>query len=193
MVVNAATGAVFLYLKGHASSLWRDGLRLVLVTFLATSALWAQTDFFTTLISVNSSTGCQVAIVFASIFDQLARVSLQQAIIWAINHHDRVSPTESFFAQGAILVRFVLGGVFVGLQRPQLDSVCLTSTSILPYGFVLLTADFAFTTAILARAISFGLFKDIQNGESGSSRSRAAILIIFGFGTWTGVSSGLST
>lgn len=190
-MVNAATGAVFLYIKGHSSSLWRDGLRLVLVTFLATSALWAQTDFISLLISVNSSAACQVAIVFASIFDQLARVSLQQAIIWALNHRDRVSPNESFFAQGAVFTRFILGGIFIGLQRPQLDSVCLTSTSTLSYSFVLLTADFVFTIAILARAISFGLLKDIQNGQTDPSRSRAAMLLIFGFGTWTGVSHGL--
>lgn len=188
IVVNAASGAVFLYLKGHASSLLRDGLRLVLVTFLATSALWAQTDFITTLINVNSSTGCQVAIVFASIFDQLARVSLQQAIIWAVDHHGQVPQAESLLTQGAIIMRFILGAVFVGLQRPQLDTVCVTSTSLLPFGVVLLAADLAFTTVILIRVISFGLLKDVQQGTATASRSRAALLTIAGLGIWTAVS-----
>ncbi|KAI5467720.1 hypothetical protein BGZ63DRAFT_419407 [Mariannaea sp. PMI_226] len=187
-VVNAATGGVFLYLKGYASSLWRDGLRLVLVTFLSTSALWAQIDFITTLISVDSSTGCQVAIVFASAFDQLARVSIQQAIIWSLNYHDRVSPTESLIAQGAVPLRFALGIAFVSLQRPQLDNVCVTSTSSLPYGFILLAADFTFTIVILARAISVGLMKDVRHGASGSNRSKAALLMIVAFGIWTGTS-----
>ncbi|KAH7013447.1 hypothetical protein EDB80DRAFT_372275 [Ilyonectria destructans] len=191
IVVNAASGAVFLYLKGHASSLLRDGLRLVLVTFLATSALWAQTDFITTLINVNSSTGCQVAIVFASIFDQLARVSLQQAIIWAVDHHGQVPQAESLLTQGAIIMRFILGAVFVGLQRPQLDTVCVTSTSLLPFGVVLLAADLAFTTVILIRVISFGLLKDVQQGTATASRSRAALLTIAGLGIWTAMSAPL--
>lgn len=191
LVVNAASGAVFLYLKGHASSLLRDGLRLVLVTFLATSALWAQTDFISTLINVNSSTGCQVAIVFASIFDQLARVSLQQAIIWAVDHHGQVPQAESLLTQGAIIMRFILGAVFVGLQRPQLDTVCITTTSLLPFGVVLLAADLAFTTVILIRVISFGLVKDMRQGTATSGRSRAALFTIAGLGIWTAMSAPL--
>ncbi|KAH7151836.1 hypothetical protein B0J13DRAFT_658004, partial [Dactylonectria estremocensis] len=191
LVVNAATGAAFLYLKGHASSLLQNGLRLVLVTFLLTSALWAQTDFITTLISVNSTTGCQVTIVFAAIFDQLARTCLQQAIIWAIDHHERVSKAESLIAQGAIFLRLVLGAVFVGLQRPQLDIICITTTSVLSFGVALLGADLAFSVAILGRAISFGLIKDIQEGTATSSRSKAALLTIVGLLIWTGTSAPL--
>ncbi|KPM42564.1 hypothetical protein AK830_g3963 [Neonectria ditissima] len=191
MVVNAATGAAFLYLKGHTSSLLRDGLRLVLVVFLATSALWAQTDFITTLIGVQSAMGCQVAIVFASIFDQLARVSLQQATVWAVGHHDRVTPAESLAAQGAILIRFVLGGVFVGLQRPQLDTICVTSTSVLQFGIVLLVADLLFTAAIMARFISLGLLRDMRQKTADSSRSKAALWTIVGLAIWTGMSAPL--
>ncbi|KAK7415275.1 hypothetical protein QQX98_006024 [Neonectria punicea] len=191
MVVNAATGAVFLYLKGHTSSLLRDGLRLVLVVFLTTSALWAQTDFITTLIGVQSAMGCQIAIVFATIFDQLARVSLQQATVWAIGHHDRVTPAESLATQGAIITRFILGGVFVGLQRPQLNNVCVTSTSVLQFGIVLLITDLGFTAAILARFISFGLLKDIRRKTDSSSRSRAAFWTIVGLAIWTGTSAPL--
>ncbi|KAH7161419.1 hypothetical protein EDB81DRAFT_644289, partial [Dactylonectria macrodidyma] len=191
LVVNAATGAAFLYLKGHASSLLQNGLRLVLVTFLVTSALWAQTDFITTLISLNSSTGCQVTIVFATIFDQLARTSLQQAIIWAVDHHARVSKAESLITQGAIFLRLILGAVFVGLQRPQLDIICITTTSNMPFGVALLGADLAFTAAILGRAISFGLIKDMQEGTATSSRSRAALLTIVGLLIWTGTSAPL--
>ncbi|KAK7421517.1 hypothetical protein QQZ08_009932 [Neonectria magnoliae] len=191
LVVNAATGAVFLYLKGHTSSLLRDGLRLVLVVFLTTSALWAQTDFITTLIGVQSAMGCQIAIVFATIFDQLARVSLQQATVWAIGHHDRVTPAESLATQGAIITRFILGGVFVGLQRPQLDNVCVTSTSVLQFGVVLLIIDLGFTAAIFARFISFGLLKDIRQKTDSSPRSRAAFWTIVGLAIWTGTSAPL--
>lgn len=188
IVVNAASAAVFLYLKGHGSSFMRDGLRLVLVTFFTTTALWAQTDFIATLIDSNSTSGCQVAIAFASVFDQLARVSLEQAMLWGLNYNSQKSTAiETLLPQGVIVLRFILGGIFVGVQRPQFNPVCVSSTKVLPLGITILIVDAIFIAIITARALSVGLVKDAQERTSGA-RSRALLFSIAGLGVWTAVS-----
>lgn len=185
IAVNAASAAVFLFFKGHGSSLTRDGLRLVLVTFFTTSALWAQIAFIGTLIDADSTSGCQVAISFSSAFDQLARISIEQAMLWGINKGaQKSSALTTLLPQGFLVLRFILGGIFVGFQRPQMDSICVTSNQILPVGVVVFVVDFVFIAFLVARASSVGLLKDVQKD---AGRGKAILFSLAGLGVWTAV------
>lgn len=185
-MVNAASAAVFHYLRGHGSSFFKDGPRLVLITFLASSALWAQINLIAILVDSSSASGCHVAIIFASAFDQLARLSLEQVLLWDTNSGANPS-TEALIPQGVLVVRFILGGIFVGFQRPQFRPVCVTSTLQLPLGITLVVIDALFIGFLFARALSVGLLENVQERKLGASRSRAILGTIIGLGIWTAV------
>ncbi|EEU40486.1 uncharacterized protein NECHADRAFT_103549 [Fusarium vanettenii 77-13-4] len=180
LVVHAAASTVPIVYKG-CSNILRDGPRLALITFLISSALWAQLDFTSFMINA-ASTGCQVTITFASIFDQFARVSLQQSLIWTLNKSTKGSGVDALASQGFVLVRLILGGVFVGFQRPQLGDICLARTSVLPIGVVVSAVDLVFVAALLTRVISHG------NSWEGVVSGRAALFITVGLGIWTAAS-----
>ncbi|KAK5663098.1 hypothetical protein OQA88_6514 [Cercophora sp. LCS_1] len=110
IVVNAAAAALFLYTKGHGSAIFRDSQRLVLVLFLFSAALWAQIDFITILLDVT-----------ATVFDQLARFSIEQYLVWAMNNGSKPTVYQ-MIPQFIVLGRFVAGAVFTGFTRPQTDT-----------------------------------------------------------------------
>lgn len=187
IVVNAASGAAFLYIKGHGSSFFRDGPRLALVLFLSFAAIWANTDFVAFMIDTDASTGCQAAVAIAASFDQLARVSLAQFLHWAINSGIKPS-TATLVPQTLILSRFALGGVYVGVQKPQFNPVCVGSTSILPLSITVLAIDAVLVVTFLARFFSVGLLRDIREPRTSTARSKAILLTIAGLAVWTAVS-----
>ncbi|KAI8680130.1 hypothetical protein NCS57_00292700 [Fusarium keratoplasticum] len=180
LVVHAAASTVPIVFKG-CSNILRDGPRLALITFLISSALWAQVDFTSILINA-ASTSCQVTITFASIFDQFARVSVQQSLIWTLNKSTKGSGVDALASQGFVLVRLILGGVFVGFQRPQLGDICLARTSVLPIGIVVSAVDLVFVAALLTRVVSHG------NSWEGVVSGRAALFMTVGLGIWTAAS-----
>ncbi|KAH7275842.1 hypothetical protein B0J15DRAFT_383288 [Fusarium solani] len=180
LVVHAAASTVPIVFKG-CSNILRDGPRLALITFLISSALWAQVDFTSILINA-ASTSCQVTITFASIFDQFARVSVQQSLIWILNKSTKGSGVDALASQGFVLVRLILGGLFVGFQRPQLGDICLARTSVLPIGIVVSAVDLVFVAALLTRVISHG------NSWEGVVSGRAALFMTVGLGIWTAAS-----
>jgi hypothetical protein len=127
-------------------------------------------------------------IVFASTFDQFARVCMQQSLLWIFSTLSLASLTEVGVMQGLIVLRLILGGIFVGFQRPQLETVCVTMTAVLPVGITVSVTDTAFMAFLLIRVISRGVYSDNQKGAISSSQSRAVALIVLGFIIWTGVS-----
>lgn len=106
---------------------------------------------------------------------------MQQSLIWTLNNSTQGSGVNALLAQGFVLVRLVLGGVFVGFQRPQLDALCLARTLVLPTGVVVSVVDVVFVAALLTRVISHGKSWD------GVISGRAALLITVGLGIWTAV------
>ncbi len=187
-MVNAATAALFLYINGHGSAIFRDGLRLVLITFLLSSALWAQIDFITTLIDIEaSSSPCQIGIAFATVFDQLARFSIEQYLLWAMSGTLGKVSVGQLIPQVLILGRFIVGGVFVGFTRPQVDTFCVATASMLPVAVVVIALDVVIILLLTFRAFSTGLIADIQEGKSDSGRSKAVALVMLGFTMWTAV------
>jgi hypothetical protein len=130
-------------------------------------------------------------VTFASTFDQFARVSIQQGLLWIFSTHSLASLTEIAIMQGFLVLRLILGGVFVGIQRPQMAGVCLTMTSIVPVGITVSVIDTAFVAFLLMRIISRGNYSDTQKGSISPGQSRAAALVVLGLVIWTGTSAPL--
>ena len=185
LLTNAASAALFLCYRSHGTSIFRDGLRLVLIIFLLSSALWAQIDFITVLLDVSSSTmPCQVATIFATVFDQLARFSIEQYLLWAMNTGAKVSAGQ-LIPQLLILGRLVAGGVFAGFTRAQTDTFCVASSSIVPIAIVVIAMDVAILLLLALRAFRTGVVANMKGPDT--HRSKAIMFIMLGFAIWTAV------
>jgi hypothetical protein len=156
-------------------------LRLALSFFLASSAIWAFIELGASLVHQPTST-CQTLILFATVFDQVARVSVEQFFLWAFNGGIK-SSTMSLALQGALLVRFVLGAIFVAVQRPQFDPVCVASNMLLPVGVIVMTADMGMFGVLATKALL------ARRDHSGPAQSKTLIFFTAAFGIWTGVST----
>ncbi|KAG8157497.1 hypothetical protein KVR01_012539 [Diaporthe batatas] len=187
IVVNAASAALFLNVRGHGSSIFRDGKRLVLAIFLFSAATWAQVGFITTLIDPAAENSCQIAIVFTTMFDQLARYAIEQHSLWVINDGTPAS-TGQIIPQVFLAIRFVLGAVFVGLSRPQFNAVCVPVSSVLALAITLVVVDAVVVTVLAGRAISVGLIKKMQDGGQDSARSKAVVATLIGLIIWMATS-----
>ena len=97
---------------------------------------------------------CQVATIFATVFDQLARFSIEQYLLWAMNTGAKVSAGQ-LIPQLFILGRLVAGGVFAGFTRAQTDTFCVATSSILPIAIVVIAMD---VVILLLLALGFILF-----------------------------------
>ncbi|KAJ0165694.1 hypothetical protein CTA2_10321 [Colletotrichum tanaceti] len=179
IVIQAATPFVFPLARGHGSKILRDGLRLVLITFLISSSLWALTDFAALTIDPTSTSGCQIAVIFTSIFDQLARVALEQFLLWVINAN-AAAPVGTMLYQAALGVRFVLGAVFVGFQKAQIATVCVARNDGLAIGAIVMVTDFAVVAMLAFRANSIGITTVQSN--------KAIMWTVGALGLWTATS-----
>ncbi|KAL7790427.1 hypothetical protein V8C37DRAFT_417478 [Trichoderma ceciliae] len=186
-VVLAASVATFFFVNANRSPLFRDELRLALVLFLATSALWGVLEFVTTLVSENVTLACQVVISFAAIFDQLARLSVEQFLLWGVSGGMKVSKLP-LVLQGALFLRFIIGAVFVGVQRPQFEPVCVASNLVLPVGIILMVVDMAMIMVLSTKAV---LSKNGNALRPELSRTNTLIFVAAGLGIWTALSTHL--
>ncbi|KAL2266139.1 hypothetical protein VTJ83DRAFT_5491 [Remersonia thermophila] len=183
IVLNAASAALVLYFKGYGlATLFRDSQRLVLVFFLVSAALWAQIDFVSLLFDVTaSSMPCQITIIFSTVFDQLARFSIEQFLLWAFHNPNGAKLSVAHMAaQALVLARFAAGAVFAGFTRPQTDDFCVATTSALPVGIAVAGLDGAVVLLLLVQARSAGA----PRGD----RARALMAVLLGLAFWTGTS-----
>ncbi|KAB5566649.1 hypothetical protein GE09DRAFT_958614 [Coniochaeta sp. 2T2.1] len=188
IVVNAASAALFLFTRGHGSSIFRDGLRLVLITFLLTSALWAQIDFITTVIDTTGGTmSCQIGLIFSTLFDQVGRFAMEQYLLWAMVTPGKTS-AGGMVTQVFIAARFIVGAVFIGFTRPQVDTFCVARSSLMPVAFTVIALDGVIIVCLAARALMTGLVADVREGKSSSSRSKSILIVMVGFVIWTAMS-----
>ena len=185
IIANVASAAVFLFLAANGPPLFKDSLRLVLVVFLFSAALWAFVDFVS--MTVDSDSACHVAVAFGTAFDQLARVAFEQFVLWGANAGAKPS-MGVLIPQLAVLLRFVLGGIYVGFQRPQFNPVCLSTASVLPLGIAILAADAVVALFLLAKLLSTGKSASRTGNEVEAKRSRTLITVLAGAGFWTAVS-----
>ncbi len=193
IVLNAASAALVLYLRGYGlAAAFRDSQRLVLVLFLLSAALWAQIDFIAILLDITSSTPCQIGTIVSTIFDQFARFSIQQFLLWALNTGNGAKlPLMQLIPQVLVLVRFLAGAVFIGFTRPQTDTFCVATTSALPVGILVTVLDGVIILLLVVRAYSVGGVAKENRGGRGveAERARALMSVLLGLVFWTGVRS----
>jgi hypothetical protein len=189
IVVNAAAGAALMLVRGNGSTLFKDSLRLVLVVFLISAALWAQIAFIATVIEPSRAalSGCQIAVAVASAFDQIARVALLQYLLWAINSGMKMT-AEAFVPQGLLLVRLIVGAILVGMQRPQFNPTCVGTVQITPVAIITMALDFVLFLAAFARATRTGLLKEMREDSMRSETAKGIFWTMLGFAAWTGAS-----
>lgn len=186
-MASLTAAPLYLCLRGQGLNIFRDRLRLVLITFVASSALWALIAFIATLMDPANPTGCQVAVIFAAFFDQVARCAMEQYLLWAINSGLKISP-DTFAPQLVLVIRFFLGGVYVGFQRPQLDPVCQPTNEMNAIGIAVAATDAVVIALFVLRSFVIGLVKDVRESRPGARRSKALLLLIATLLLWTGVS-----
>lgn len=186
IVVNAACAALFLYTKGHGS-IFRDSQRLVLVLFLTSAALWGLIEFVTVLLDVSrSSMSCQIGIIFSTVFDQLARFSIEQFLLWALNTGESPSIWQ-MIPQFVVLGRFAAGAVFTGFTRPQTDTFCVATSSEFPIAVVVIVLDVVIMLLLASKAYSSA--KEMTISDSELARRVSVKLILVGLAVWTAVCS----
>jgi len=178
ILLQAASGTLIIHLKGHEGPILLDGRRLALSMFLLLAALWAMIDFINLNIT-SSTTSCQVTLAFSTLFDQLARVGIEQFLLWSVGQRAKAS-TVQLVLQLGLGVRAAVGVVLVGFTRPDFAPVCVARTSALPLAILVLALDAIIITALAARTLSTSV---LRMGEN-----KGLILITIGFALWTGVS-----
>jgi hypothetical protein len=152
--------------------------------FLFFSALWALTDFINMTIS-SSPTACQAALVFSTLSDQLARVGIEQFLLWSVGHGAKLT-AERLILQAILGFRFIIGLILVGFTRPDFAPVCVAGTSVLPIAIAVIALDVIIIGMLAIRAYLIGLFKGMQP-SSQQEQGKALVLILVGFTLWTGV------
>ncbi|KAG6035798.1 hypothetical protein E4U19_004296 [Claviceps sp. Clav32 group G5] len=183
LVVCAASGTVLFHLRGGTSSLVRGGLRLVLAAFLLFVTLWAVNGFVGAFISQDDTAACQITVAFASAFDQIARVTLEEYLFWAMRRDLRAT-SGLWFTQTIIFLRFVLGGIFVGVHRPHFAPICVATSLVWQIGVAVAVADAAVVFILLIRASSVGLFRDAKAGGAIGLRARGLTFTTVALGLW---------
>ncbi|KAG6010925.1 hypothetical protein E4U21_002595 [Claviceps maximensis] len=183
LVVCAALGTVLFNLRGGTSSLIRGGLRLALAGFLLFVTLWAINGFVGTFIDEGSSAACHVVIALASSFDQIARIALEGYLLWAIKRDVRATAGVTF-TQTVILLRFILGAIFVSALRPQFAPTCVAKPLLWQIGVAVALADAVIVTMLLTRASAVGVFRDAQVDGIVGLRAQGLAFTTIALGLW---------
>ncbi|OTB02163.1 hypothetical protein M426DRAFT_204130 [Hypoxylon sp. CI-4A] len=179
ILFNAASAALVLYVIGHGSAIFRDGLRLVLIFFLASSAAWALVEFLATIIEPTAASTCQVAVVFSSIFDQLGRVFVEQYLVWATRAEGKTS-VVGFIPQTLLLGRFGAGIAFIALTGSEFNPTCAPISKSMPVAVIVIALDAIILAAVAIQALSMA--------STENNKKRSVIIVTIGLGIWIGMS-----
>ncbi|KAK8045337.1 hypothetical protein PG993_005361 [Apiospora rasikravindrae] len=181
ILFNTASAGFILYFKGHGSAIFRDGLRLALIIFLATSGLWALVGFISTLLAPTASSQCQIAVIISSLFDQVARTAIQQSLVWAVAKEGTPSLLGKI-QQFQVLARFIVGMVFVGETRPQFNSTCVPASNLTAIAIVVIALDAVMLVTLAIRALSS------DNSNQNAGKRKAILFTITALAVWMGTS-----
>lgn len=185
ILVNAASAAIVLFTKGYGLAVFRNGLRLALVIFLASSALWAQIAFISTAIDTTASSACQITATFSTIFDQVARVAIQQYMVF-MAQQEETKPLR-FLPQLMVLARFIVGIVFVVLTRSEFQPTCVPTSSQVPVAITVTAMDATILVLLAVQFLSGRQGKNAQEDGGRTERVKSFIGLIVGVAIWTGV------
>ncbi len=130
----------------------------------------------------------QATLIFSTMFDQLARIVMEQFLLWSVRHGQKLT-TERLVLQVILFFRLIAGGVLVGFTRPDFAPACVARTSVLSVAILVLVLDVIIIGVLIIRALSLGMFRDLREKDSSprQEQSRALIICIAGFTLWTGV------
>ncbi|KAI8631063.1 hypothetical protein F5Y19DRAFT_20521 [Xylariaceae sp. FL1651] len=187
ILFNAASAALVLYIKGHGSAIYRDGLRLVLILFLLSSSSWALVEFLATLIDSNAASTCQVAVIFSSLFDQFGRVSVEQYLAWALQKGG-AKTAFSVLPQILVFARLFVGIAFVAVTRTQFNPTCVPVSSVRAVSVAAIALDAVIVGLLSIHAFSNGQVKKDPSFQSTSLRTKTARLVLIGLAVWMGTS-----
>ncbi|EKD12061.1 uncharacterized protein L3040_003159 [Drepanopeziza brunnea f. sp. 'multigermtubi'] len=181
-VLQAVLGALLIFYRGHGSTIFKDGPRLVLLLFFLFAALWAQVEFVSLLLAKDMANICQLTILLSTIFDQLARVTIEQFFMWSIGG-TKVTPGR-LILQGALFLRLIGGVMLVSFTKSQFAPVCvarisLQQTPLTPVSIAVLALDAIIVGVLLIREISG------KSPDPMQKKSKALIFSIVGLGVWT--------
>ena len=153
--------------------------------FLLFAALWAQVDFLNLLMTKASI--CQATLIFSTAFDQLARFSLEQFLLWTVGQRTEQNASQ-IILQAILGLRLIAGGILVGFTRPDFAPLCLARISFEPVAIVVLVFDLVIIGLLLIRSASLGMLRDMKDSRSSTrDQSRGLILTIVGLTLWTAV------
>lgn len=186
ILFNAASAGLVLYAVGHGSAIFRDGLRLVLILFLTSSAAWALVEFLATIIEPTAASMCQVAVVFSSIFDQMARVFVEQYLVWAARPEKKSIP--NIVSQVLILVRFGVGMAFIGLTRSDFNPTCVPISSVPPIAITIIVLDAIILALIAVQILSSASTSGVSSDGQAPLGKRSVTLVTVGLAIWIGTS-----
>ncbi|CAJ2505463.1 Uu.00g128570.m01.CDS01 [Anthostomella pinea] len=187
ILFNAASAALVLYVRGHGSAIFRDGLRLVLILFLLSSTIWALVEFLATLIDPTAASTCQVAVIFSSLFDQLGRTFVEQYLVWAVRRNGEKT-AFSLLPQILVLGRLIVGIAFVGLTRAEFNPTCVPVSGVPGVPIAVIVIDAVILILLAVHALSKGSVKNTQDYQQVSGGGRAVGLVIIGLAIWMGTS-----
>lgn len=122
IVLTTVSGALVLNFGQYGRVGFKDGQRLVLTVFLVASVCWALFEFVNLVLPTITAT-CQAFLVFSTLSDQIARVAMEQVLLWAVGKETKEFSMTSWIThlslQALLVIRFIIGTVLVGLTRPQ--------------------------------------------------------------------------
>ncbi|KAI1190829.1 hypothetical protein F5B17DRAFT_22576 [Nemania serpens] len=183
ILFNAASAALVLYVKGHGSAIYRDGLRLVLILLLFASSSWAFVEFLATLIDPSAASTCQVAVVFSSLFDQSGRVFAEQYLVWAVPKGDVKTPL-SLVPQILVFGRLFVGIAFTAVTRTQFKPTCAPVSSVRAVSITTITLDAVIIGLLSIQAFASGQAKTSAGSHSVTPNTQTVRLALVGVAVW---------
>ncbi|KAI1175913.1 hypothetical protein F4777DRAFT_294097 [Nemania sp. FL0916] len=187
ILFNAAVAALVLYVKGHGSAIYRDGLRLVLVLFLFTSSSWAFVEFLATLIDPSAKSTCQAAVVFSSLFDQLGRIFVEQYLVWATPKGD-TKTVFSLVPQILVFGRVFVGIAFTAVTRTQFKPTCAPVSSKWAVAITVITLDAVILSLLTIQVFSGASARKTTVQNPAVSTRNVIFLVVAAVAVWWGTS-----
>ncbi|CAD6506360.1 BgTH12-07286 [Blumeria graminis f. sp. triticale] len=189
-VTVLAVGAAFLSYNTYGSGNSRNGRRLVLIIFFLFAALWAKVEFVDLLIPVRAVLFCQINQIFTTAFDQLAKVSFEQYLLWSLNSGSKFTAVH-LLLQGSLFVRIIAGGVFLGFTRPDFRPTCLARRTTPMISIVVMGLDSLIIWVLIIRSLVMMLRRNRGNSSFNPNMAqiRAYCFVLLGFVVWVGSSA----
>lgn len=187
--MQTAISSFVIYFSGHGSTIFQGRRRLVLITFILSSALWAQIGFLNFLVPSGNSNICQGTIATSTFFDQAARTLSGAFLLWTVAHASK-SPAEKYGLGSLIGARAASGVVFVVFTRPQFAPLCVPRSDALPASILVIGLDAIILGLVAIRIFTLGFFGSSNGIQSVLNKEHGKALVLFtaGFAIWTGTS-----